>query len=308
MVPLSLLPRLARIVESAGFGPNVARWSLVVLFAWLGAMRFTGAQAEAVGQLLTDNRVLQLASIEISGRAAAVAIGVLQLSTAALLVSWRGVLGRIGAMMVVGLSAVPITLLLTNPVWIDALGGFPAIGSGQGLIKYVAILGVGLFVLGQTQAGARRHAHTTMLVGVMLPLVWIGGMKFTATEAAGIEPLLASSPFFSWMLGVFSLQGASIAIGVGELVTATLLSAWWWRPSWFAAGAALAIVTFLSTLSFLISLPGWSVSAGFPVLNGAGLFIIKDVALLAAAAILLSEHLRRGRSAVSHPPDDPTIG
>ena len=35
--------------------------------------------------------------------------------------------------------------------------------------------------------------------GLVLVLGWIGAMKFTAYEAAGIQGLVASSPLMSWM-------------------------------------------------------------------------------------------------------------
>ncbi len=130
-----------------------------------------------------------------------------------------------------------------------------------------------------------------MVSGLMLPLVWIGGMKFTEIEAQGIEPLLSTSPFFAWMLSAFTLQTASIVIGVGELVTAGLLAAWWFNRPLFRVGAVLTTGTFLATLSFLVTLPGWHGEYGFPLLNGAGIFIIKDVALLGAAiALFLMSH------------------
>ncbi len=287
---------LVRPFAIPGLGPQLARWSLVVLFAWLGAMRFTSGDADTMHQLLAENRLLGGVSGSIQAAVVAAAIGMLQLTAAALLAlgpRWsRG--AWIGAAMAAGMAAVPLTLLLTNPVWIDELGGFPAIGAGQGVIKYVAVVGVALFLFAHYSGadGLRRRACTVMLTGLLLPLLWIGGMKFTAIEAAGIEPLLSSSPFFAWMLHVFARQGASNVIGATELVTSGFLACWWFRPTWFLWGATLAILTFLGTLSFLVSLPGWHGSLGFPARSGAGQFIIKDVVLLAAAAILLTEHLR----------------
>lgn len=40
--------------------------------------------------------------------------------------------------------------------------------------------------------------------GLVLVLGWIGAMKFTSYEAAGIQGLVASSPLMSWMYKVFS--------------------------------------------------------------------------------------------------------
>ena len=41
---------------------------------------------------------------------------------------------------------------------------------------------------------------------LVLVLVWIGAMKFTAYEAGAIQPLVANSPLMSWLYAVFSVQ------------------------------------------------------------------------------------------------------
>lgn len=47
---------------------------------------------------------------------------------------------------------------------------------------------------------------------------------------------------------------------------------------------------FLTTLSFLITLPGWDAAlGGFPALSAAGGFLLKDVVLLAVAITTLAE-------------------
>jgi uncharacterized membrane protein YkgB len=42
---------------------------------------------------------------------------------------------------------------------------------------------------------AGRHS---LRYGLVLVLLWIGGMKFTAYEAEGIAGLVANSPLMSW--------------------------------------------------------------------------------------------------------------
>jgi uncharacterized membrane protein YkgB len=65
-------------------------------------------------------------------------------------------------------------------------------------------------------------------------------------------------------------------------------------PKLSAIGSVLAVFTFLATLSFMFSLPGWEESlGGFPALSGGGSFILKDVVLLGAALFTLSESLKR---------------
>lgn len=60
--------------------------------------------------------------------------------------------------------------------------------------------------------------------GLVLVIGWIGAMKFTAYEAAGIQPLVASSPFMSWLYKVLSVQGVSNLIGSVELLAALLIA------------------------------------------------------------------------------------
>jgi uncharacterized membrane protein YkgB len=135
--------------------------------------------------------------------------------------------------------------------------------------------------------------------GLVLVLAWIGAMKFTAYEADGIKALVETSPLMSWMYKVFSLQATSNIIGVAELVAAVLIAIRPLSPRLSVIGSVLAVFTFLTTLTFLFSLPGWEKSlGGFPALSGSGGFLLKDIVLLGAALFTLGESLARGRLAV----------
>ena len=128
--------------------------------------------------------------------------------------------------------------------------------------------------------------------GLVLVLGWIGAMKFTEYEAAGIKPLIETSPLMSWMYKVLSLQAASNVIGVAELTAAALIAIKPLSAKLSAIGSALAIFTFLATLTFLFSLPGWEKSlGGFPALSGSGGFLLKDVVLLGASFWTLGDSL-----------------
>jgi uncharacterized membrane protein YkgB len=134
--------------------------------------------------------------------------------------------------------------------------------------------------------------HFLIRYGLVLVLFWIGAMKFTAYEAAGIEPLVRTSPLMFWLYRLLSLQGVSNLLGVIELSTGLLIAL---RP--LSAKASLvgsigAIITFLITLSFLFSLPGWEKSlGGFPALSGNGGFLLKDAVLLGVALWSLGDSL-----------------
>lgn len=132
--------------------------------------------------------------------------------------------------------------------------------------------------------------------GLVLVIGWIGAMKFTAYEAAGIQPLVASSPLMSWMYSVLSVQGVSNLIGVVELVAAVLMALRPVSARLSAVGSAMAILMFATTLTFLFSLPGWEPSlGGFPALSGSGGFLLKDLVLLGAAVWTLGESLKQTR-------------
>ena len=135
--------------------------------------------------------------------------------------------------------------------------------------------------------------------GVALVLVWIGLMKFTAYEAAAIQPLIQNSPLMSWLYAVFSVQATSNLIGVAEVAAGVLIGLRPWSATACALGSLMAIGTFTITLSFLLSTPGWEASlGGFPALSVApGQFILKDAVLLAAALWSFGEALRHAARA-----------
>ena len=60
--------------------------------------------------------------------------------------------------------------------------------------------------------------------GLVVVIGWIGLMKFTEFEARGIEPLVANSPFMSWLYDVFSVTTFSVLLGVLEVAAAVLLA------------------------------------------------------------------------------------
>jgi reactive chlorine resistance protein C len=128
--------------------------------------------------------------------------------------------------------------------------------------------------------------------GLVVVFLLIGFLKFTTSEAAGIQPLVAHSPLLSWLYAVLSVQGVSNLIGAIEIAIAVLLAL---RPVSAKAsfiGSLGSIVTFLLTTSFLFSTPGAvQLNHGLPVLGDAGQFLIKDVVLLGASFWTASEAL-----------------
>jgi reactive chlorine resistance protein C len=133
--------------------------------------------------------------------------------------------------------------------------------------------------------------------GLVIVLLWIGGMKFTAYEAEGIKPLVANSPLMSWVYKVMSVGGFSALLGVVEIAIGLLIAL---RPLWplgSVIGSGLAAGTFLTTLTFLFTTPGWEPSlGGFPALSHMpGEFLLKDLVLLGASLFTAGEALESAR-------------
>jgi uncharacterized membrane protein YkgB len=100
----------------------------------------------------------------------------------------------------------------------------------------------------------QRVGRAVALLGVVLPLLWIGGMKFTQIEIDALQ----------------SITRAALV------------------------GSALAALTFLVTSSLFLVLPvSGEQAGGFPVLNKLGQFLLKDVALLGIAFVIGAEALAR---------------
>jgi reactive chlorine resistance protein C len=133
--------------------------------------------------------------------------------------------------------------------------------------------------------------------GLVIVIAWFGVLKFTAYEAQGIQPLVASSPFMSWLYDVFSVRTFSSLLGVFELAAAALIAVKPWWPRLSIVGSILAIVLFVATISFLFTTPGVTEASagGFPQLSMTGGFLIKDVALLGVSAWSLADAIRDSR-------------
>jgi uncharacterized membrane protein YkgB len=137
-------------------------------------------------------------------------------------------------------------------------------------------------------AQAGRAADKLQLVGtfilryglVFVLLLW-GTAKWTAAEAAAVQPLIEHSPFLFWIYRIVSIQRGSEFIGCIEIVLAILIGARRWSPMVSTIGSAAGIGMFLVTLSFLITTPRLDPASQA--------FLIKDIFLLGAAILTTGE-------------------
>lgn len=169
---------------------------------------------------------------------------------------------------------------------------------------------------------SNRVGIALMKIGIATIFLWIGALKFVPYEADSITPFVANSPVMSffyehpheykahlthegqlkpeeraWQTANntygFSDGLGSLELVIGGLTLAGLVS----RRAGFV-GAGLAFATPFVTLSFLFTTPEAWVAAlgdaqhGFPYLSGAGRLVIKDVAILAGAWLVLVDTAR----------------
>lgn len=147
-----------------------------------------------------------------------------------------------------------------------------------------------------------RFGSLGLYLSLAVIFIWIGCMKFTDYEAAGIAGLVMNSPIVGWWHSVLGIAGTSHMLGVYEIVTGMLLAARAFQPSLSLVGAVMSVVTYLVTLSFMVTTPGVAepLAGGFPAISAfPGQFLLKDLALLAISiycvgeSLVAREHMRR---------------
>ncbi len=201
---------------------------------------------------------------------------------------------KLGAFIIV-LSTVALLPLLGSSMWIESLGGFPAIGSGQGVIKYFALLSIGIFLTRPYLES--RKAIWLNAFPVVLVLLWIGGMKFTLLEAKGIEALVSSSPLMSWMYSVWDLQTTSNLIGVYDLIALTLVILAIFNQKLLIPAVLMSGAVFAVTQTFFLSWP--AALSSETLLSTGGHFLIKDLWFV-ANLLIFTTLLRSNKQPQAH--------
>ena len=184
----------------------------------------------------------------------------------------------------------------------------------------------------QVAARADRVGIAVTRVGMVVVLLWIGGLKAFRYEDEGIVPLVANSPFMSFLYTApageyrqhMNREGELVpanrewhehngtyrfAYGLGSVIVAfgVMIALHPWLPRVAAAGSFLVLLMSFVTLSFLVTTPECWVPAlgspehGFPLLSGAGRLVVKDAIMMGAALVTMADsakaYLRKRSSA-----------
>ncbi|KAA0112982.1 YkgB family protein [Mycolicibacterium sp. P9-22] len=155
-------PRFIRAESAlADIGGHAARYGLVVVLGWIGALKFTSYEAHGIEPLVANSPLMSWVYDIFSVTTFSSMLGVLELTTAALLAvkPWLPRLSALGSIVAIGLFAATLSFLFTTPgVGEASAGGFPVLSStGQFLIKDVALIGISLWTLADALAAARRQ-------------------------------------------------------------------------------------------------------------------------------------------------------
>lgn len=137
----------------------VLRYGLVLIIAWIGAMKFTEYEAKGIQPLVAHSPLMSWLYQILSVTALSKLLGVVELAIAALIAS-RPLSVRaceMGSGLAVVMFLVTLTFLFSTPGWEPSLGGFPALsaGVGQFLLKDVVLLGAALWSFAESRQASR---------------------------------------------------------------------------------------------------------------------------------------------------------
>ena len=198
----------------------------------------------------------------------------------------------------------------------------------------MGVVNMGVLKLFELASRMDRVGVAVTRVGLIVVLLWIGGLKAFRYEADGIVPFVANSPVMSFFYadpdgykGHKNPEGALVpenrvwheanhtyefAYGLGAVIVlyGLLLALHPWLPQAAAVGSFLVFVMSFVTLSFLVTTPEcWvpplgDTQHGFPYLSGAGRLVVKDAIMMGAALVTMADSARAylRKRAVSLPP------
>jgi len=135
-------------------GMFLARFGLVVVFAWIGAMKFTAYEANAIQPLVANSPLMSWLYKIFSVQAFSNCLGVLEIAIAVLIATRpiSAVVSAAGSALAAVLFLGTLSFMVsTPPVWEASLGGFPAlsVAPGQFLLKDLALLGAAVWTMGE---------------------------------------------------------------------------------------------------------------------------------------------------------------
>ena len=135
------------------FGDYAVRYSIVLVLAWIGAMKFTAYEAGAIEGLVASSPLLDWLYGFASQQPVSNLIGTIEIATALALAvgPFYRPAALVGAFAAIATFSTTLTFVFTAPGWEASLGGFPALSvvPGQFLLKDIVLLAASVSLLGK---------------------------------------------------------------------------------------------------------------------------------------------------------------
>jgi uncharacterized membrane protein YkgB len=146
-------------------GRLLVRYGLVVVIAWIGALKYSAYEAAAIHPLIANSPLMSWFYNVLSVRALAATLATVEI-IAAVLIALRYVSPRVsavGSAMAIVLFLGTLSLLFSTP-GVTAAGGFPVLSvlPGQFLLKDLVLLGASLWTLGDSLAAIRPRSKAAV--------------------------------------------------------------------------------------------------------------------------------------------------
>ena len=146
-------------------GRQWVRYGLVVVIAWIGALKYSAYEAAAIHPLIANSPLMSWFYNILSVRALAATLGSLEI-VAAVLIALRVLsprLSAVGSAMAIVLFLGTLSFLFTTP-GVTAGGGFPVLSvlPGQFLLKDLVLLGASLWTLGDSLAAIKSRTKSAV--------------------------------------------------------------------------------------------------------------------------------------------------
>ncbi len=147
-------------------GGVIVRYALVVVIAWIGALKYTSYEAKGLQPLIRNSPLLSWVYNIFSVTTFAAVLGTFEIIAALLIALWPlwPRISALGSAMAVLLFLGTLSFLFTTPgVTVAAAGGFPVLSvlPGQFLLKDLVLIGASLWTLGDSLGTARSRASPT---------------------------------------------------------------------------------------------------------------------------------------------------
>ena len=156
-VPILREDRLVSLLQAVS--THLTRYSLVLVFVWIGGMKFTNYEAEGIRPFVENSPLMSWLYQIFSVTQFSAILGVVEIAVG-LMIATRPVWPRLSAYSSLAAAAMfvgTLSFIVTTPGWEPSLG-FPALSvPGQFLLKDSVLLGASLWTAAEAlQAALRR--------------------------------------------------------------------------------------------------------------------------------------------------------